>query len=73
LAQNLYRKYGFQQTGMRVRYYIDNNEDAYIMTTDPINLPSYRAMLAFRKQELARRMALDELPDWLAWSHVGGR
>jgi ribosomal-protein-alanine N-acetyltransferase len=73
VAQNLYRKYGFQQTGMRVRYYIDNNEDAYIMTTDPINLPSYRAMLAFRKQELARRMALDELPDWLAWSHVGGR
>ncbi|HEY8746001.1 MAG TPA: ribosomal protein S18-alanine N-acetyltransferase, partial [Chloroflexota bacterium] len=73
VAQNLYRKYGFRQTGTRVKYYSDNNEDAYIMTTEPIGLPSYRALLVFRKQELARRLGMDQLPDWLAWSSAGGR
>jgi ribosomal-protein-alanine N-acetyltransferase len=73
VAQNLYRKYGFHQTGTRIRYYSDNNEDAYIMTTEPINWASYRAMLALRKKELARRFNLAELPDWLAWSKIGRR
>lgn len=73
VAQNLYRKYGFQQTGTRIHYYSDNNEDAYIMTTEPIDAPSYRALLSFRKQELARRFNLAELPDWLAWSRTGRR
>jgi [ribosomal protein S18]-alanine N-acetyltransferase len=73
VAQNLYRKYGFKQTGTRIKYYSDNNEDAYIMTTDPIDLPSYRALLAFRKRELAQRFHLAALPDWQAWSHPGRR
>ena len=73
VAQSLYRKYGFHQTGTRIRYYSDNNEDAYIMTTEPIDWASYRAMLAYRKQELARRFKLQGLPDWLAWSNVGRR
>jgi ribosomal-protein-alanine N-acetyltransferase len=30
-AQALYRKYGFEGTGARKRYYADNNEDAVIM------------------------------------------
>ena len=33
-AQSLYKKYGFNEVGIRKRYYSDNNEDAYIMTTD---------------------------------------
>src|SRR5947209_13031423 len=41
-AQRLYRKYGFQQQGIRPRYYADDNEDAYIMTTDAINDEAYR-------------------------------
>lgn len=31
IAQNLYRKYGFKASGIRPRYYSDNNEDALIM------------------------------------------
>lgn len=30
-AQALYRKYGFEEGGMRKAYYADNNEDAIIM------------------------------------------
>lgn len=41
-AQKLYRKYGFSQEGLRPRYYSDNNEDAYIMTTSNIREDSYR-------------------------------
>ncbi len=33
-AQNLYRKYGFRQVGLRRRYYRDSNEDALIMSTE---------------------------------------
>lgn len=44
-AQRLYRKYGFSQQGVRPRYYSDNNEDAYIMTTGEIQAPGYRRML----------------------------
>jgi ribosomal-protein-alanine N-acetyltransferase len=43
VAQNLYRKYGFRQEGIRPRYYSDDNEDAYIMTTDDVQAPEYRA------------------------------
>jgi [ribosomal protein S18]-alanine N-acetyltransferase len=73
VAQNLYRKYGFQQVGRRVKYYSDNNEDAHIMTTEPIASPGYRAMLASRTQELARRFNLAELPDWQSWARTGSR
>ncbi|KRE32596.1 ribosomal protein S18-alanine N-acetyltransferase [Paenibacillus sp. Soil522] len=31
IAQRLYRKYGFEPSGIRPRYYSDNNEDALIM------------------------------------------
>ncbi len=41
-AQNLYRKYGFREAGMRYRYYSDNQEDALIMWTDEINSPAYK-------------------------------
>ncbi|NIK78652.1 ribosomal-protein-alanine N-acetyltransferase [Paenibacillus castaneae] len=31
IAQQLYRKFGFKPSGVRPRYYSDNNEDALIM------------------------------------------
>src|SRR5207248_2751137 len=40
-AQKLYRKYGFRQQGVRPRYYSDNSEDAYIMTTDDVQNSLY--------------------------------
>jgi ribosomal-protein-alanine N-acetyltransferase len=41
-AQNLYLKYGFQKTGLRKGYYLDNREDAIIMTTEYIGADSFR-------------------------------
>ncbi|MDA1278733.1 MAG: ribosomal protein S18-alanine N-acetyltransferase [Chloroflexi bacterium] len=40
-AIELYRKYGFQEVGLRRRYYSDNGEDALIMTTPPIHSDDY--------------------------------
>lgn len=41
-AQKLYEKYGFKQVGIRKRYYSDNQEDAYIMTTDELKSETYQ-------------------------------
>jgi [ribosomal protein S18]-alanine N-acetyltransferase len=56
LAQNLYRKYTFKETGVRRRYYSDNNEDALIMWSDPIDTPAFRAMLEERRRALIDRL-----------------
>jgi ribosomal-protein-alanine N-acetyltransferase len=55
-ARRLYEKYGFRPVGLRPRYYSDNNEDALIMTTDPLDDPDMRA----RIERL--RVALDDGP-----------
>lgn len=41
IARALYHKYGFREVGVRKRYYADNNEDAVIMTTPPIQNDEY--------------------------------
>jgi [ribosomal protein S18]-alanine N-acetyltransferase len=62
-AQNLYRKYGFTQEGVRPRYYSDNNEDAYIMTTSNIRDGGYRERFEdLIKQLRARFEANEALP-----------
>jgi ribosomal-protein-alanine N-acetyltransferase len=45
VAQSLYSKYGFKEMGLRKRYYVDNHEDAYIMTTDSITSAEYISMM----------------------------
>jgi ribosomal-protein-alanine N-acetyltransferase len=55
-ARRLYEKYGFRPVGLRPRYYSDNNEDALIMTTEPLDDPQLRA----RIERL--RVDLDEGP-----------
>ncbi len=42
-AITLYKKYGFQQVGLRRRYYSDNGEHAVIMTTPPIQSDDFQA------------------------------
>ena len=49
-AQALYAKYGFARVGERRAYYLDNREDAVIMTTDPVASPSYQSRLHQLKQ-----------------------
>lgn len=46
IAQNLYKKYGFQTMGVRKGYYSDNREDALIMTASSIHSLSYRHELS---------------------------
>ncbi len=41
VAQNLYKKYGFSERGMRKAYYTDNREDALIMTLDSVRSETY--------------------------------
>ena len=36
-AQELYRKFGYEETGRRRRYYRDNDEDAILMSLEPLN------------------------------------
>jgi ribosomal-protein-alanine N-acetyltransferase len=61
VAQCLYRKYGFQDAGIRRRYYSDNHEDALIMVTSPLADPSYRAQFLRLKAALQTRLAADPL------------
>jgi ribosomal-protein-alanine N-acetyltransferase len=55
-ARRLYEKYGFRPVGLRPRYYSDDNEDALIMTTDPLD------DRAFGDRIGRLRSALDEAP-----------
>ena len=55
-AQNLYRKYGFREAGLRHRYYSDNQEDALIMWTDEIQSPAYKQRFQDLKMELMRKL-----------------
>jgi ribosomal-protein-alanine N-acetyltransferase len=55
-AQGLYRKYGFRQEGLRRRYYSDNNEDAYIMTTDNIQDSDYQRTFESLVHALSERL-----------------
>ncbi len=45
VAQNLYKKYGFTERGLRKGYYTDNREDALIMTTPLILTETYKTRL----------------------------
>lgn len=58
-AQNLYRKYGFRQEGLRRRYYSDNNEDAYIMTTGDVQSLDYRQTFERLLDSLRTRLEVD--------------
>ena len=55
-AQNLYRKYGFREAGLRHRYYSDNQEDALIMWTDEINSPAYTYKFRELKAALMQKL-----------------
>ncbi len=55
-AQNLYRKYGFREAGVRHRYYSDNQEDALIMWTDEINSLSYKQKFLELKATLMQKL-----------------
>jgi [ribosomal protein S18]-alanine N-acetyltransferase len=42
-AQDLYVKFGFTVTGTRPKYYVDNQEDALLMTLNPLDMNALRS------------------------------
>ena len=58
-AQALYRKYGLIEVGTRRGYYMDNKEDAVIMTADMITSPTYKESLEKLKQAHAERWGIN--------------
>ena len=62
-ARRLYEKYGFRPVGIRPRYYSDNNEDALIMTTEPLEEPLMRQRIAGLRAAVDAAPAPDAAPD----------
>lgn len=60
-AQALYLKYGFEIVSIRKRYYTDNNEDAYIMTTPFFDTAGFQKNLDDRRHLLYARLQLCDL------------
>ena len=60
IAQNLYTKYGFKQTGVRPRYYSDNHEDALVMWTDELTSAAFQRRFQELKRALAHRLDWEE-------------
>ena len=56
VAQRLYEKYTFKEMGVRRRYYSDNNEDALVMWTDPIDSDVFQETLQRNRDALTRRL-----------------
>jgi ribosomal-protein-alanine N-acetyltransferase len=62
-ARRLYEKYGFRPVGIRPRYYSDNQEDALIMTTDPLDAAAMQQRVARLRAELDAAPAPAAEPD----------
>lgn len=56
-AQRLYRAFGFEEVGRRIRYYDDNGEDALVMTTAELESPAQREIESSLRQRAAERAA----------------
>ena len=56
VAQNLYEKYTFKEMGLRRRYYSDNNEDALVMWTDPIESDAFQSAVRRNREVLGRNL-----------------
>jgi ribosomal-protein-alanine N-acetyltransferase len=62
-ARRLYERYGFRPVGVRPRYYSDDNEDALIMTTEPLASPAMTARLEKLRAKLAAEPETVEPPE----------
>ncbi len=56
VAQNLYRKCGFERSGVHRNYYRDNGEDALLMSTPSLTSGTYRAHLVTLREELRQSL-----------------
>ena len=56
VAQGLYNKYGFMQMGVRRGYYLDNHEDAIIMSTESISSDTFQSHIDQLRQDLPKKL-----------------
>jgi ribosomal-protein-alanine N-acetyltransferase len=56
IAQGLYSKYGFTQVGLRRGYYLDNRENAIIMSAESIKSPQFRTNLEKLRESLTSKL-----------------
>jgi len=61
VARSLYQKYGFTDVGIRHRYYIDNREDAVIMSTPTLADFDYRNSMRRRYEVYCRNRGRPEI------------
>jgi ribosomal-protein-alanine N-acetyltransferase len=54
-ARALYRGFGFFEVGVRKKYYLDNGEDAVIMTTEAIASDGYKRRVAKMREDILSR------------------
>ena len=73
IAQNLYKKYGFTERGVRKGYYTDNREDALIMTTPLILTGSYKTRLRDLSAAYESRRSSPERPPYPAFRRITER
>lgn len=64
VAIELYGKYGFQEVGLRRRYYSDNGEDAVIMTTPPVRSDDYQRHFKRLVEQHAEKWGWVERPGY---------
>jgi ribosomal-protein-alanine N-acetyltransferase len=64
VARALYTKYGFRETGRRLAYYHDNNEDAIIMTTPVFTVGNYWQMIEAHRAALMARLSQQLQDGW---------
>lgn len=56
VAQGLYNKFGFTEMGVRKGYYLDNHEDAIIMSTELIASTAYLERVSKLRESLTNRL-----------------
>jgi ribosomal-protein-alanine N-acetyltransferase len=58
VAQNLYTKFGFDKLGVRKAYYLDNKEDAVIMSTEYVGSPSFKEKFTQVKESYQQKFGV---------------
>ena len=57
-AQDLYGKYGLKQVGLRRGYYVDDKEDAILMSTKEINSAAFQSHFRQLQQAHSRKLGI---------------
>jgi ribosomal-protein-alanine N-acetyltransferase len=60
IAQKLYAKYGFEHVGVRHGYYLDNREDAILMSADNINSDVFRSHTQQLRESVAEKLSQNQ-------------